>query len=141
MPMMQIPTEVYFLSKVLPKDWKVIKARHGKQEISLMISPDGKKFDSLEKANDYLEELKNKKQSRRGELLRRLFEAEDTPLALSESAQYKRKYMANKSPFRNLRKRTLEKNHIMNASQEQTTINYQKYLTKRKKMLKKSKGL
>ena len=139
--MPRIQSEEYFLSQVLPKGWKVIRARHGYNEITLMISPDGKKFDTLEKANDYLEEQRNKKQSSKNEMLRRLFEAEDTPLAMSESAIYKRKYMARKSPFRNLRQRTLEKNHVHNASQEETTIKYQKYLAKKKRELKKSKGL
>ena len=76
------------------------------------------------------------------EIMKRLFESENTPLALSESAKFKRKFMANKNPFRNLLKRTLEKNHVINVSQEQTSINYQKYLIKRKRNLKKvSKGL
>ena len=129
------------MSQVLPKGWKVIRARHGYNEITLMISPDGKKFDTLEKANDYMEEQKNKKQSWKSEMFRRLFEAEDTPLAISESARYRRKYMAKKNPFRNLRLRTLEKNHSQSASQGETTIQYQKYLAKKKRELKKSKGL
>ena len=141
MSIMQIQTQVHFLSQVLPKDWKVIRARHGYNEITLMISPDGMKFDTLEKANDYMEEQKNKKQSSKGEMFRRLFEAEDTPLALSESARYRRKYMARKNPFRNLRQRTLEKNHVHNASQEETTIKYQKYLSTKKRELRKSKKM
>ena len=142
--------EAYFLSKVLPEGWKVIRARYGKAVISLIISPNGKKFETLQKAHEYMEEERVKAKKRRdtsrpekSEVMRRLFEAEDTPLALSESARYKRKYMANKNPFRNLLKRTLEKNHIVNASQSQSSINYQKYLIKNKKrnLKKLSKGL
>ena len=139
--MPRIQSEEYFLSQVLPKDWKVIRARHGYNEITLMISPDGKKFDTLEKANDYMEEQKTKKTSIKGEMFRRLFEAEDTPLAISESARYRRKYMARKNPFRNLRQRTLEKNHVQHASQGETTIKYQKYLAKKKKEVRKSKEM
>ena len=141
MSMMPIQTQVDFLSQVLPKGWKVIRARHGYNEITLMISPDGKKFDTLEKANDYMEEQKNKKQSTKSEMFRRLFEAEDTPLAMSESAIYKRKYMARKNPFRNLRRRTLEKNHVHTASQEETTRKYLKCLAKKKRELRKSKEI
>ena len=142
--------EAYFLSKVLPEGWKVIRARYGKAVISLIISPNGKKFETLQKAHEYMEEERGKAKKKRdtsrpekSEVMRRLFEAEDTPLALSESARYKRKYMANKNPFRNLLKRTLEKNHIVNASQSQSSINYQKYLIKNKKrnLKKLSKGL
>ena len=144
MPMMQIQSEVDFLSQVLPKDWRVIKAWHGYNEITVMISPEGKKFDTLEGANDYMEEQRKKTKCRRikeKEILRRLFEAEDTPLAMSEAAKYKRKHMARKNPFRNLRQRTLEKNHVQSSSLEETTLKYQKYLAKKKRELKKAKGL
>ena len=139
-------SEEEFLSKILPVGWKVIRARYGKMMISLIISPEGKRFDTLQKAHDFIIEEKDKdksqKVSRKEEIMKRLFDSENTPLALSESAKFKRKFMANKNPFRNLLKRTLEKNHVINVSQEQTSINYQKYLIKRKKNLKKvSKGL
>ena len=137
-------TEEMFLSKILPVGWRVIRARYGKVMISLVISPEGKRFDNLQKAHDFIIEEKDKanKVSRKEEIMKRLFESENTPLALSESAKFKRKFMANKNPFRNLLKRTLEKNHVINVSQEQTSINYQKYLIKRKRNLKKvSKGL
>ena len=115
--------------------------QQGYKEITLMISPDGKRFDTLEKAKDYMEEQRNKKQSSMNEMLRRLFEAEDTPLAMSESARYRRKYMARKNPFRNLRQRTLENNHVQHASQEENTIKYQKYLATKKRALRKSKKM
>ena len=85
----------------------MIRARYGKAVISLIISPNGKKFETLQKAHEYMEEERVKAKKKRdtsrpekSEVMRRLFEAEDTPLALSESARYKRKYMANKNPFR-----------------------------------------
>ena len=137
-------SEEMFLSKILPVGWKVIRARYGKVMISLIISPEGKRFDTLQKAHDFIIEEKDKAQkvSRKEEIMKKLFDSENTPLALSESAKFKRKFMANKNPFRNLLKRTLEKNHVINVSQEQTSINYQKYLIKRKRNLKKvSKGL
>ena len=138
----EIIDEETFLAKVLPVGWKVIKARYGKYLISFIIAPDGKRFETLQQAHDYMIEEKQRKISRRDELMKKLFEAEDTPLALSESAKYKRRFMANKNPYRNLLKRTLEKNHLVNVSQEQTSINYQKYLVKRKRNFKKiSKGL
>ena len=115
--------------------------QQGYKEITLMISPDGKRFDTLEKAKDYMEEQRNKKQSSMNEMLRRLFEAEDTPLAMSESARCRRKYMARKNPFRNLRQRTLENNHVQHASQEENTIKYQKYLATKKRALRKSKKM
>ena len=138
----EVIDEETFLAKILPEGWKVIKARYGKYLISFIIAPDGKRFETLQQAHDYMIEEKQRKISRRDELMKKLFEAENTPLALSESAKFKRRFMANKNPYRNLLKRTLEKNHLVNVSQEQTSINYQKYLVKRKRNFKKiSKGL
>lgn len=133
--------EQAFLEKVLPQGWKAIKARYNNHFISFIISPSGKRFETLQDAHDFIEEEKEKKVSRRETLLGKLFESEKTPLALSENAKIRRKLMAHKSSFRNLLQKTLEKNHVLNASHEQTSINYQKYLSKRKRHLKKSKGL
>ena len=52
---------------------------------------------------------------------------------MSERARMKRKYRAMKSPFRNLLKRTLEKNHEVVVCKKKKSYDYQQYLTKRKK--------
>ena len=135
------PEEEAFLENVLPKGWKAIKARLGTKIVSILISPEGKRFETLQQAHEYIEEEKQKKVSKKEQLLKELFDAEQTPWALQENAKLRRKLMAQKRSFKNLLQKTLEKNHVLNASQEQTSINYQKYLSKKKRNLKRAKGL
>ena len=135
------PEEEAFLENVLPKGWKAIKARLGTKIVSILISPEGKRFETLQQAHEYIEEEKQKKVSKKEQLLKELFDAEQTPWALQENAKLRRKLMAQKRSSKNLLQKTLEKNHVLNASQEQSSINYQKYLSKKKRNLKRAKGL
>ena len=135
---MPILTEVDLLLSILPEGWKAIEARvNGKKEsCTIILSPDGKKFDSLEEVNEYLL-LENVKGDKALE--------PKVPMSrcpgLSETARLKRKHMAMKSPFRNLLKRTLERNHAVTVCKKKKSYDYQMYLLKRKRDLKKlSKG-
>merc|ERR1712189_3276 len=132
------------MADIIPPGWRNIPMRKGKTHSNYILSPEGKRFDNLEEAYEFFvdKKLKEDKVSRRENMLKQLFEAEETPLALSESAKFKRKYMAEKSPWRNLLKRTLEKNHAKNVTKSLRTNVYHKFLVKRKRILRRvSRGL
>ena len=122
MPMLFDDNEVYFLKRAIPRDWKVIKAWLGNNEICVMISPDGKKFSSLAKVRDFLKKQKlSRRAGKENQMMWRSDEDEDTPLELSESAKYRRRHMAERNPLRNLRQRTLEKVFVKNAPEGEIT--------------------
>ena len=136
---MTIFTEMDVLLGILPEKWKVIQARSsGETKLcTVILSPDGKKFNSLEDVNDFLLEAK--------ESVRVVSNFEIGSIggvcSLSESAKLRRKHMTNKSPFRNLLKKTLERNHAIKVSKKKKGYDYQMYLLKRKKeFIRKSKG-
>ena len=132
---MPIFTEPDLLLSILPQGWKVIQVRaEGKASNTLILNPQGKKFDSLEEVNDFLRKLVSSIDKEEEEF-ENLIEDKTkvASLALSERARMKRKYHAMKSPFRNLLKRTLEKNHEVVVCKKKKSYDYQQYLTKRKK--------
>ena len=103
---------------ILPLGWKVIKARYGGGDTSytIILSPQGKKFETLEDVLEHLEEEKKpRKASKRTMILRQLYEAEDTPLAVSDIILKRRKLLSMRSRTRNLLKKTLEKVHKINS--------------------------
>ena len=61
----EVLNEIDFLKNILPKDWKVIhaNARVGKSSFILIISPEGKRFTSLEAAHEFMENEKDDKNS------------------------------------------------------------------------------
>ena len=117
----KIDCEVELLSQVLPEDWRVIKARtsNGKSEVSLILSPHGRKFYSLETARDFMEEEKMKKKKRmpkEDKIQRTYFDADGSPV-LSQAAKIKRKRIAEKNNFGKMRNAILERNQKLKNSQ------------------------
>ena len=83
---------------LLGDGWKHIRARCADSIVSLIISPQGKRFESLQKAQDYMLESVLKRRRKRRNIARPKTEVvgihEDTPpLALSKTARFKRKYL------------------------------------------------
>ena len=104
--------------EILPAGWRVIKARYGggNTAYTVILSPEGKKFEALDDVLQYLEqESKRKKVSKRSEVWRQIYEAEDTPLAISDLIRKKRKLLSTRGKTRNLLKKTLEKVHKINS--------------------------
>ena len=131
--------EVHFLKQVIPEDWKIIKAWLGNNEIFVMISPDGKKFSSLDKAMAYVKKQRQQSRRRAGkenenQMLFRTYE--ESPLELPEAVKHRRRTMAERNPIRNLRQKVLEKEFVENGPEGETTKRYQKYLDKKKRQLK-----
>ena len=90
------------------------------------ISPEGKRFQNLQAAKNWLISVINENgnsdiiQSPRS-VARRINrenqineEMNNLRICISERAQQRRKAMAHKSPFRNLLKATLKRNHVKN---------------------------
>merc|ERR1712002_817982 len=107
------------VAKYLPSGWKAIRMRHGNFLLNFILSPDGKRFDNFEEAQDHYDKKEIKKE---------LILKQSTSLALSEAAKFKRKFKAEKSPWRNMLKTTLEKNHVKNVTKNSQTNKYHKYL-------------
>ena len=134
---MPILTETDLLLSILPEGWKVIQARGGDNASNtIILSPLGKRFHTLGHVKEFL--IKQNGIAKVEEEIKKLFEAKSAVnLSLTEAAKLKRKYRVMKSPFRNLLKRTLEKNHSEIVCKKKKSYDYQKYLVKRKRKFKK----
>ena len=112
----------------LPSGWKVISARqpNSNEFKKIFISPEGKKFMSLQAAKSWLvssiEDCDTNIIESPRKVLRRKFRAQNETenemsllsnyrLVLPEKIQRRRKQMTDKNPFNNLLKTTLKKNH------------------------------
>ena len=138
MPMLYDDNEVHFLKRVIPEDWKIIKAWLGNNKICVMISPDGKNFSSLDKAMAYVKKQRQQSRKRAGkenenQMLSRTYE--ESPLELPEAIQHRRRTRAERNPMRNLRQRTLEKEFVEKGPEGEKAKRYQKYLDKKKRAL------
>ena len=141
MPMLYDDNEVHFLKRVIPGDWKIIKAWLGNNEICVMISPNGKNFSSLDKAMAYVKNQRQQSRRRAGkenenQMLFGTYEDEESPMELPEAVKHRRRTMAERNPIRNLRQRILEKEFVENGPEGEATKRYQKYLDKKKRQLK-----
>ena len=104
--------------EILPAGWRVIKARYGggNTAYTIILSPQGRKFEALDDVLQYLElETKQKKVSKTSEALRQIYESGNTPLAISDLIRKKRKLLSMRGKTRNLLKKTLEKVHKINS--------------------------
>jgi len=137
---MTVVTRSVLWSKEVPRGWKVVSLRHGSTISAYYLSPEGKRFITLEAAkehiasqlaelsdtegNDFIHSPRRRKRKHSGEQVpgaKRLKfdndvtqddEAAEEPFSLPVEIQRRRKLMAARSPFRNLLKRTLVRNHV-----------------------------
>ena len=140
---MPILTEKDLLQSVLPSGWRVIEAWvEGKDGYdTIILNPVGKRYGSLEAVHEALLEQTGIEGIKKHieNIFSKKYKVES--LELTEVAKLKRKRMAMKNPFRNLLKRTLEKNHVVTASKKKRSYDYHKYLAKRKREKRMFKGL
>lgn len=133
-------------TRVVPGGWKVISLRQGATINPFYLSPDGKRFASLEAVKVHVasaraelsdaemdaegREVKKKKRRKRkrqasaeeaapSEPVAKKLKFDDledektkAPLSLPIEIQKRRKLLAARSPFRNLLKKTLVRNHV-----------------------------
>jgi len=137
---MTIVTRSVLWSKEVPRGFKVVNIRQGSTVSTFYLSPEGKRFITLEAAkehiasqladlsdtegNEFIHSPKRRKRKFSGESVpgaKRLKFDNDTteeevaseePFSLPIEIQRRRKLMAARSPFRNLLKRTLVRNHV-----------------------------
>lgn len=137
---MTVVTRSVLWSKEVPRGWKVVSMRQGTTISSYYLSPEGKRFISLEAAkehiasqvadlsdtegNEFIHSPRRRKRKQSGEQVpgaKRLKfdndveqddEPAEEPFSLPVEIQRRRKLMAARSPFRNLLKRTLVRNHV-----------------------------
>jgi len=137
---MTVVTRSVLWSKEVPRGFKVINLRQGSTVSTYYLSPEGKRFLTLEAAkehiasqladlsdtdgNEFIHSPRRRKRKRSGESVpgsKRLKldndvleddDATEEPFSLPIEIQRRRKLMAARSPFRNLLKRTLVRNHV-----------------------------
>ena len=143
-------------TREVPGGWRVVSIRQGSTINPFYLSPDGKRFGSLEAVKVHIATSKNvlsdteddkdgsvKKKRRRkrkrkdsesvtNEPIAKKLKFDDKdlenppveaePLSLPLEIQKRRKLMAAKSPFRNLLKRTLVRNHVRMRGRMLTTL-------------------
>ena len=127
---MGVYTRSSLQTKTLPRGWKQIQARpvNGIAQSTFYLSPEGKRFQSLEAAKAWLlssiEEFTDselidspKKVSRRMQEERAEAELEyamnNYKVQMSDNIKRRRKIMSARNPFRNLLKVTLTRNYKM----------------------------
>jgi len=137
---MTVVTRSVLWSKEVPRGFKVVNLRQGSTVSTYYLSPEGKRFLTLEAAkehiasqladlsdtdgNQFIHSPRRRKRKRSGESVpgpKRLKldndvieddDAGEEPFSLPIEIQRRRKLMAARSPFRNLLKRTLVRNHV-----------------------------
>jgi len=136
---MTVVTRSELWSKDVPRGWKVVSIRRGLTMSTFYLSPEGKRFASIEavkehiasqvadlsdtEGNDFIHSPRRRKRKRSGDNFsgaKRLKfdndfyddDIEEEPISLPLEIQRRRKLMAARSPFRNLLKRTLVRNHV-----------------------------
>jgi len=137
---MTVVTRSVLWSKEVPRGFKVVNLRQGSTVSPYYLSPEGKRFLTLEAAkehiasqladlsdtdgNEFIHSPRRRKRKRSGESVpgpKRLKldndvieddDAVEEPFSLPIEIQRRRKLMAARSPFRNLLKRTLVRNHV-----------------------------
>ena len=136
---MEICKEEEFIKQIFQRyeGWRVIKAREKSSYQYYILSPEGKRFETIEDVHDFL--LEEEDLRKRG--LRK--KPRDIPTYLTTNIILRRQQMKMKNPLSNLLKKTLEKAHLMNdvmsktGSDKMQSIIAYKELSKRKKKMTK----
>merc|ERR1712189_74065 len=70
----ELLNEIDFIKNILPKDWKVIKAKSkvGHNSSMFIISPFGKRFTSFDDAIDFMENEKHEDNSEKGKMRKKI---------------------------------------------------------------------
>merc|ERR1712243_208240 len=127
----EVLNEIDFLKNILPKDWKVINvnAKVGKTTLILIISPEGKRFTSLEAAHEYLENEREEKASSKTKFR--------TKICFSPTSvgKFQMKFRETKKKDMNLLKKTLDNNHVLKVlDQNDDVVKYQKSLIRKRNL-------
>ena len=103
---LEICQEEEFIKQVIPKGWRVIKAREKSSYQYYILSPEGKRFETFDDDYDFLVEENDLRSLRSKQ--------RDFPTYVTTSIILRRQQMKMKNPFSNLLKKKLEKAHVTN---------------------------
>jgi len=133
---MTVVTRSVLWTKEIPRGWKLLNIRQGVALTPYFISPEGKRFATLEAAKEHIaDQVADLSDTENNDLIhspkrrKRKLSINESPsskrlkfdsdvveeildLSLPIEIQRRRKLMAARSPFRNLLKRTLVRNHV-----------------------------
>ena len=130
----ELLNEIDFIKNILPKDWKVIKAKSkvGHNSSMFIISPFGKRFTSFDDAIDFMENEKHEDNSEKGKMRKKIFISPENVL------RYQQKFWESKRKSTNatLLKNTLQNNHLWRVVNHNCPnfIEYQKTLMRKREM-------
>ena len=120
---MTIQTSASFLQSLLPPSWRAIQAHSlistSDTRFTYILSPEGKRFSTVEAVNIYLKELIEERKKNQKIDYREMFKHKDTSIIDDEREKgvaKRKKKMSDRNPLRNILKRTLKKNYFKRKS-------------------------
>ena len=102
-----------FFHDILPPNWRAISA-HTKTKFTYILSPEGKRFCTVEAVNTYLTNLIQERQMQQVEMSKK---NKDDFISMAKDREKtvtrRKKLMSDRSPMKNILKKTLKKNHMI----------------------------
>jgi hypothetical protein len=109
---MTILTSPSFLQSILPPNWRAFQAHSRTQALyTYILSPEGRRFSTVEAVNTYLTELIKEKEMQEIMENTDMFKRKKTE-EREKGAARRKKNMSDRNPLRNILKRTLKKNYL-----------------------------
>ena len=114
---MSILTSPSFLQSILPPNWRAFQAHSRTQALyTYILSPEGRRFSTVEAVNTYLTELIKEKEIQENMENTDMFKKKRNMTIMTEErekgAARRKKNMSDRNPLRNILKRTLKKNYL-----------------------------
>merc|ERR1739842_202743 len=111
---MAIRVSPSFFHDILPPNWRAISAHTTtKTKSTYILSPEGKRFSTVEAVNNYLTDLIQEKEMKQMEISKK--KKDDfisTAKEREKNVTRRRKLMSDRNPLKNILKKTLKKNHF-----------------------------
>merc|ERR1719369_1964074 len=104
-----------FFHDILPPNWRAISAHtKTKTKFTYILSPEGKRFCTVEAVNTYLTNLIQEKQMQQVEISKT---NKDDFISMAKDREKtvtrRKKLMSDRNPLKNILKKTLKKNHMI----------------------------
>merc|ERR1712183_445065 len=118
---MTILSSPSFLQSLLPPNWRAFEAHSTPNTTAIsctfILSPEGRRFSTVEAVNIYLTELIEKKERKQNQKVDNTDMYDNNINEETEkSAARRKKNMSDRNPLRNMLKRTLKRNYIKSKS-------------------------
>lgn len=104
-----------FFHDILPPNWRAISAHtKTKTKFTYILSPEGKRFCTVEAVNTYLTNLIQERQMQQVEMSKK---NKDDFISMAKDREKtvtrRKKLMSDRNPMKNILKKTLKKNHMI----------------------------